>query len=76
MEISLRTASELGVRVRARRKALGATQVELAALADVGPRFVVELERGKATLELGKVLRVLDRLGLQVVVRERGESLG
>jgi HTH-type transcriptional regulator/antitoxin HipB len=70
---SLRTASELGALVRARRKAIGATQVELAALADVGPRFVVELERGKATLELGKVLRVLDRLGLQLSARGREE---
>ena len=73
MGASLRTASELGALVRARRKALGTTQVELAALADVGPRFVVELERGKATLELGKVLRVLDRLGLQLFARGREE---
>ena len=42
------------------------TQAELAALADVGPRFVGELERGKPTLEIGKVLRVLDRLALGI----------
>jgi len=66
----LSTPAGLGALVRARRKALGATQVELAALCDVGPRFVVELERGKPTLELGKVLRVLDRLGLTLLARE------
>ncbi|MBC8068190.1 MAG: helix-turn-helix transcriptional regulator [Deltaproteobacteria bacterium] len=70
----VRTAQELGARVRARRRELGTTQVELAALSDVGPRFVVELERGKPTLELAKVLRVLDRLGLQLLVRKRGDS--
>lgn len=67
----VRTPAELGGLVRAQRKRLGATQVELAALADVGPRFIVELERGKPTLELGKALRVLERLGLRLEVRDR-----
>ncbi|HWB75480.1 MAG TPA: type II toxin-antitoxin system Y4mF family antitoxin [Nannocystaceae bacterium] len=66
-----RTPAELGALVRARRRALGATQIELAALADVGARFVVELERGKPTLELGRVMRVLAQLGLELVIRER-----
>lgn len=69
----LRTPGQLGALVRARRKALATTQVELAALSDVGPRFVGDLERGKATLEIGKVLRVLDRLGLLVFARAREE---
>jgi len=74
MEDGLRTPAELGALVRARRRALGTTQIELAALADVGPRFIGDLERGKATLEIGKVLRVLDRLGLRLSVRGREES--
>jgi HTH-type transcriptional regulator / antitoxin HipB len=72
MDTPIRTPAELGALVRDHRKRLGATQIELAALADVGPRFIVELERGKPTLELGKVLRVLDRLGLRVEVHGRG----
>lgn len=72
METPVRTPAELGALVRDHRKRLGATQIELAALADVGPRFIVELERGKPTLELGKVLRVLERLGLIVELRDRG----
>lgn len=70
---SLRTPAQLGALVRARRKAIAITQVELAALCDVGPRFVGELERGKPTLELGKVLRVLDRLGILLLARTRDE---
>lgn len=76
MENLAQTSAEIGAIVRARRKTLGVTQAELAGLADVGARFVVELERGKETLELGKVLRVLDRLGIQLFVRDRGESRG
>jgi hypothetical protein len=37
-------------------------------------RFLSELERGKETAEIGKVLRVLERLGLELVVVPRGSS--
>lgn len=60
--------------IRARRKALGLTQTELAGLCGVGARFIVELERGKPTLELGKVLRVLERLGVQILARHDADS--
>jgi HTH-type transcriptional regulator/antitoxin HipB len=72
MEV-IRDTRQLGALVRARRRALGVTQVELAGLANVGPRFVGELERGKPTLELGKVLRVLQRLALDLVTSPREE---
>ena len=45
------------------RKALGLTQAELALAAGVGLRFVVELEAGKPTVRLERVLRVIDALG-------------
>lgn len=64
-------APELGRAVRSRRRELGVTQIELAGLANVGARFIGELERGKETLELGRVLRVLDRLGLEVRLVQR-----
>jgi len=66
--------AQLGSAVRAKRKALGIRQVEVAGLAGVGVRFLSELERGKATLELGKVLRVLERLGLELWISPRGAS--
>lgn len=58
----------LGVTVHAARKRLGLTQPQLALAAGVGVRFVVELEAGKPTLRLEKVLNVLHALGGQVLV--------
>lgn len=68
------SAAELGRAVRAKRRSLGATQAELAGLAGVGIRFVSELENGKPTLEIAKVLRVLTRLGLEVFVHPQGSA--
>ena len=58
----------LGTAVRQARKAHGLTQAELAGLAGTGPRFISELERGKASAELGKVLDVLAVLGLRLLL--------
>ena len=62
------TPVTLGVTVQAARKRLGLTQPQLALAAGVGVRFVVELEAGKPTLRLEKVLSVLHALGGQVLV--------
>ena len=70
---SLRTTGpRLGMAVRAARKAHGLTQAELAGLAATGPRFVSELERGKPSAEMGKVLDVLAVLGLRLVLEGTG----
>ncbi len=53
------------------RKAAGLTQVELAARAGVGLRFVRELEQGKPTVRLDKVKQVLDLLGHELHVRPK-----
>ena len=60
------TSAELGRLLRQKRKALSMDQVRAAGLAGVGVRFLSELERGKASLELGKVLQVVHRLGLEL----------
>lgn len=70
----IRTAAELGALVRRRRREQEVVQADAAALAGVGPRFLSELERGKETAALGKVLQVLDRMGLTVWVAPRGTS--
>lgn len=57
--------------VRRRRKAHGLTQVELAELAGVGPRFVSELERAKPTLRLDALRRVLAVFGKDVGLVDR-----
>ena len=49
--------------VKAKRKKLKLTQVELAEKAGVGIRFIRELEQGKETLQLNKVNQVLQLFG-------------
>lgn len=67
----------LGAFVRRRRKANRLTQADLALLANVGRRFVSDLENGKKSLVLDKVDLVLKVFGkrLGLVERER-EPLG
>lgn len=69
---NISTAEELGRCVRAQRKSQNATQAEFAALCGVGVRFISELENGKPTMEVGKVLQVLKCLGLEVSIEPRG----
>jgi len=71
------TPTDLGDTIRRERKQLGLRQDELAAVSGVGLRFLVELERGKPTAEIGRALQVLDALGLdlEIVARADGERL-
>jgi hypothetical protein len=68
----VRTPEDLARIVRAFRKDSGADQVRAAGLAGVGVRFLGDLERGKPNLRLALVLRVLERLGLEVWIAPRG----
>jgi len=70
-----RPAALLGAALRARRKSLGLTQRELARLAGCGLAFLYELESGKATVRLDKVLAVLDVLGLELSLIEGKNAL-
>ena len=63
--------SDLAFDVRARRKDLGLTQVEVAELAGVSERFVMELEQGKPTVRLDKLTAVLGAMGLTLRVEVR-----
>ncbi|MEO1367418.1 MAG: type II toxin-antitoxin system Y4mF family antitoxin [Acidobacteriota bacterium] len=63
---TIRTAEELGRLIRAQRKATSLTQGELADASGVSLRFISELERGRASAGVGRVLRVLEMLGLSV----------
>ena len=61
-------SSELGQIVRRERKAQRLKQAELAAVSGVGIRFIVDLEAGKPTLQLEKVLRVVRTLGCSIQI--------
>jgi y4mF family transcriptional regulator len=65
------TPEEVGSVIRFRRKEIKTTQATVAGMSGVGERFLSELERGKSTVELGKALQVLNRLGLEVIIKPR-----
>ena len=68
------TATEIGRLVRIRRRDTKLRQDELASISGVGTRFLSELENGKASLELGKVLQVLQTLGLELSLTQRSSN--
>ena len=64
------SVKELGALVAKVRKSQGVSQLELSQAADVGRRFVVELEAGKETIQAGKMLKVMSVLGIRVQFAE------
>ena len=64
------TIRDLAAVVRGRRQELGLSQAKLASRVGVSRDWVNYFEGGKATVELGLVLRVLDALQLQLDVAE------
>ncbi len=62
----IKTAREFGQLVAKARKALGITQRELALAINVGERFIVELEAGKPTAQLGKALAAARAAGVRL----------
>lgn len=63
--------ARLARQVRRQRRLSQLTQSELAGLAGVGLRFVSDLENGRPGLEIGRVLRVVETVGLELSVRPR-----
>ena len=59
------TASAFGALVRRRRRELKIRQAQLALATGVGRRFLIELESGKPSCQLGRSLLVAEALGLK-----------
>lgn len=66
------TPLEFGLHLRRRRKELGLSQSALADVVGVNRRVIGDLERGKASVQLGIALRVAVAVGLDIVLIERG----
>lgn len=60
------TPELIGQLIKATRKKIGVTQKTLAFTSGTGLRFIIELEQGKPTCQFGKVLIVLQMLGIRV----------
>ncbi|MBN2565089.1 MAG: helix-turn-helix transcriptional regulator [Candidatus Eisenbacteria bacterium] len=70
----MRTTEQLGAVIRMRRKQLQITQKELAMTCGTGLRFIVDLEKGKPTCQIGKTLEVLHALGLAIATTPLGSD--
>ncbi len=62
------TPKEIGKVVRETRKKLGVTQKALALTSGTGLRFVIDLEKGKETCQIGKALTILHTLGIRLTL--------
>lgn len=60
------TATDFGNAVSTARRALGLTQRDLALAIGAGERFIVELEAGKTTAQLGKALAAAKAVGIRL----------
>jgi len=69
----IESAQDIGVAVRRRRKESGLTLAETAGLTNVGVRFLSELENGKPTVRLDKLMHVLEALGLHLQLIRQGD---
>ena len=59
----------ISLQIRNLRKKIGLTQMEFAKRAGVGLRFLRELEHGKVTVRMDKLIQVLDFLGYHLELK-------
>ena len=73
--MKLKDSKTFGKAIRLYRKQQGATQIQLAAIANTGVRFIGDLENGKPTVQLDKALRVAHILGIKIEIPDFDEAL-
>lgn len=64
MFVDIESPDQLGLLIRAVRKHQRIRMDDVAGSAGVGPVFVREVERGKETVQLGRVMKLLAELGI------------
>ena len=65
---------KLGEYIKNIRKSQHLKQADLAIAANVGVRFIVDLENGKDTAHIGKVINVCRALGIIIDVKSPNEK--
>ena len=65
-------SKSLGQTIRARRKELNYTQSYLAEFTGLSVTFISDLERGKPTAEIEKTIRLINMLGMDLLIERRG----
>jgi len=62
--------NNIAAHIKILRKKNGLTQIEFAKRVGVGLRFLRELEQGKATIRMDKLMQVLDFLGYHLELKK------
>lgn len=73
--MKITSTMDFGRTIRNKRKKLGYTQAQLSEYTGFSTSFISDLENGKETAELGKALFLLQLLGLDLVIDNRGEGI-
>ena len=73
--MKINNTKTLGETIRARRKELHYTQAYLAEFTGLSVTFISDVERGKTTAEIEKIIRLINVLGLNLLVEKRGMIL-
>lgn len=68
MQLPISSPGELGLVIRAVRKSSQVRQDDLAGTLKLSNRFTSEVEHGKPTAQVGKVMQLLHALGIMVTV--------
>ena len=73
--MNIKDTKKLGTYIKNARKEQHLTQADLAIAANVGVRFLVDLENGKETAQIGKVINVCRALGITIDVKSPFEKI-
>ena len=71
--MKITNSKTFGEAVKNRRKQLGYTQKDMSEFLGVSISFLSDLENGKETIQLGKMMEVLSLLGMDICMSRRGE---
>ena len=63
-------STSLGSAIRGVRRRLKVTQKDLALASGTGLRFIIDLEKGKPTCQIGKALVIVRTLGLELQIQD------
>jgi HTH-type transcriptional regulator/antitoxin HipB len=71
---ALRTPTDIGALIKDRRRVLGLDQADLANQVGVSRLWINQVERGKPGANLGRILRTLMALGIELTGDTPGET--
>jgi len=75
MQILIKTPQELGLAIRATRRTQKVRLDDVSGSAGVGHVFTREVEHGKESVQLGRVMRLLEELGIELMVDVPDEAM-